>query len=351
MTARWRHHQPVVRSRRAVLGMMAVALTTGAAPASALATGRSPRIEASAKTRSLLLAADQASERVLVLDPNDESWADRGRRALRSAARAALWSWSPADDGGLNALNPQRSWRNVSEAKHRVVDGRQWLLTCASAGLAAMVSYPHGDVAWAAVVGGNTHSLELLPNGNVAVAASTGGFIRIYTASQGPRSAEYAQFDLPGAHGVQWDDANNMLWALGESELIGLKIDGTDARPEVEPGPTVSLSDTGGHDLAAVAKDPNRLWVTTTHHVRQYSSSEDAFVAYPGQRGIDRAGVKSVGDDPETGQVLTVTPQSGNPCQWCTSTIDFHSPDGRQDTAGASLYKARWLLPSDTEGE
>ncbi|WP_269858575.1 DUF6528 family protein [Streptomyces sp. RPT161] len=343
---------PVARSRRAVLGMMAAALTTGAAPASALTVRPRARTEARARTRSLLLAADQASERVLVLDPTDESWAEHGTRAaLRSAARAALWSWSPTDDGSLNFLNPQRSWRNVSEAKHRVVDGRQWLLTCASAGLVAVVSYPHGRVAWATVVGGNAHSLELLPGGNVAVAASTGGFVRIYTASQGPGSARYVQYGLPGAHGVQWDEANSTLWALGESQLVGLKVDGSDAEPEVSTGVTVNLPDTGGHDLSAVARDRNRLWVTSTHHVRQYSISDDAFVGYPGQAGIDRAGVKSVGDDPVTGQVLTVTPQSGNPCQWCTSTIDFHAPDGRQDTAGASLYKARWLLPYDSDDE
>jgi hypothetical protein len=337
-----------VRSRRAVLGMMAVALTTGAAPASALATRPGTRTRARASTRSLLLAADQASERVLVLDPDDQSWAAHGTRAAqRAAARAALWSWSPADDGSLNSLRPQRSWRNVSEAKHRVLDGRQWLLTCASAGLVAVVSYPHGRVAWATVCGGNAHSLELLPGGNVAVAASTGGFVRIYAASQG--SARYVQYNLPGAHGVQWDEANNTLWALGETQLVGLKLDGSDAEPEVSTGVTVNLPDTGGHDLAAVARDRNRLWVSTTHHVRQYSISDDAFVGYPGQAGIDRAGVKSVGDDPATGRVLTVTPQSGNPCQWCTSTIDFHSPDGRQDTAGASLYKARWLQPYDSD--
>lgn len=53
--------------------------------------------------------------------------------------------------------------------------------------------------------------------------------------------------------------------------------------------------------------------------------------------------MKSVGDDPLTGQVLTVSPAEDNSCAWCTSTIRFHGPDGSRRIAGTSLYKARWM--------
>ncbi|MEY9967084.1 hypothetical protein ABIA33_005149 [Streptacidiphilus sp. MAP12-16] len=341
-------------ARRAVLGLLAAAATTvAAAPPPQRAGNRnqnSARIDLAAARGSLLLAADQASERVLILDTDDSSWLGRGRPARRSAARAALWSWSPADDSRLHDLAPQHGWHNVSEAKHRVLNGQEWLLTCTSAGMAALVSYPQGRAHWATVISGaNLHSMEILPDGNVAVVASAGGFVRVYTASQGSRSTRHYQFSLPGAHGVQWDDVRRRLWVLGQHQLLALRVGGTAAHPRLTATHIVDLPEQGGHDLATVEGNPDRLWVTTGGRVRQYSIPDDAFVPYVGQQGIDRSGVKSVGDSPVTGQVLTVTPDAANPCTWCTSVITFHLPDGRQDLAGTSLYKARWMPRPDTQ--
>jgi hypothetical protein len=326
-----------------VLGLMAAAVTTTALPPTAAqaSSGDATDQALAVPNRSLILAADQASARVLVLDANDSTWLAHNKPALRSAASAARWSWSPTDADDLDDLSPHRTWDNVSEAKHRVLDGQEWLLTCASAGLAALVSYPSGRVRWATeMLGANPHSIELLPHGNIAVAASAGGFIRLYAASRSSRSTRHAHFDLPGARGVHWDDTSGTLWALGDFQLFALKVGGTSAHPTLTPAYSIYLPTPGGHDLGTATAD--RLWVTTNGHVLQYSIPDTAFVPYNGQATIDGAGVKSIGADPLTGQVLTVAPSSDNPCTWCTSTITFHLPDGRQGIAGTSLYKARW---------
>ncbi|WP_157596649.1 DUF6528 family protein [Streptacidiphilus rugosus] len=299
---------------------------------------------AAAGAGSLVLAADQASERVLLLDVTDPAWqhATRGVHDLR-AARAASWSWSPLDREELAGLEPKRTWTNVSEAKYRLWNGTHWVLACASGGLAAMVSYPAGWVWWAGRTGANAHSVEVLPNGNVAVVASTQDFVRIYTASQSALSAHYTQFDLAGAHGLQWDQTRRLLWAVGDTRLVALTIGGSASHPQMKLERSVALPSHGGHDLNAVASAPNLLWVTTNTHVHQYSIAGNAFVPYTGQAGIDTPGVKSIGDDPVSGQVLTVAPDSENPCQWCTSTLTFHLPDGTRRIAKTSLYKARWM--------
>ncbi|WP_235096979.1 DUF6528 family protein [Amycolatopsis decaplanina] len=99
------------------------------------------------------------------------------------------WAWAPSAANGLADLaDLAAAWSNPSDAKLAERGGEKYLLTSASGGFAAVVPYPAGDRAyWAANVGGraNPHSIELLPDGNVAVAASTGGWVRIYTASQG----------------------------------------------------------------------------------------------------------------------------------------------------------------------
>lgn len=71
----------------------------------------------------------------------------------------------------------------------------------------------------------------MLPDGNVAIAASTGGYVRLYAASQGPRASRYVQYRLAGAHAVSWSESRNLLWVMGTSELHGLALTGTAARP------------------------------------------------------------------------------------------------------------------------
>ncbi|WP_052441481.1 DUF6528 family protein [Streptacidiphilus anmyonensis] len=288
-----------------------------------------------------MLAADQASERVLVLDANNPSW-QHAMHPMR-AVRAASWSWSPLDHSSLARLSPKRTWSNVSEAKYRLWRGEHWLLTCASGGLAAMVSLPDGTVRWAGRTDANAHTLEVLPDGNIAVAASTQDFVRVYTASQSSRSMHYAQFQLAGAHGLQWDPAGGLLWAAGTTRLVALSVGGTAARPRLHLVRSVALPSREGHDVNAVASAPGLLWVTTDSHVYQYSIAGKAFVSYSGAAEIDGPGVKSISDDPVGGQVVTVAPDGENPCEWCTSTITFHVPDGVQSVSRSSLYKARWL--------
>ncbi|WP_441249081.1 DUF6528 family protein [Kitasatospora sp. McL0602] len=315
-----------VPSRRSVVGAAVAALLAPGRPAAAQGLPTSDR--------SLVLAADQASGRVLLVDPNDLPWHD-GRADVRgpAAARLALWSWSAADVLGLggDGLGGDGSWWAVNEAKYRRWRGEGWVLTCASGGLAAMVSFPEGRVRWAARPGGNPHSLELLPDGRLVVVASDPGFVRLYSSS-----TRYTQYDLAGAHGVQWDADRRLLWVLSDRALTAFTTG--DA---LAPVRSVPLPTPGGHDVGPAA--PDRLWVTTNRHVYQYSIPADAFVRYPGDRSIDGPGIKSIGSDSRSGEILTVNPDSENTYPWCTSKLTFHHPDGTTRLAGASLYKARWL--------
>ncbi|MGW5399199.1 DUF6528 family protein [Streptomyces sp. NPDC003952] len=283
------------------------------------------------------MVTDQAARAIVVLDP------EQIRTYLAGRRRVGYWSWSADDDPSLARLSPGRSWTNPSEAKTRSLDGSQYLLTTASGGLAAVVRYPDGKVRWAANTGtGNVHSIELMPDGNVAVTSTTPGTVRLYTASQGSRSTTYTGCRLPGAHGVHWDPASQRLWALGANQLISFGITGTPASPHLVPDGAVTLPTSGGHDLAPVLTQPGRLWVTTSSKVYLYDLAKKEFVGYPDQASISRKDVKSISDEPVTRQVLTAIPEPGNLCGWCTSTLTFHSPDYTRRLDGIQLYKARW---------
>ncbi len=225
---------------------------------------------------------------------------------------------------------------------------RQVLLTAASGGLLAMVDYPSGRKRWAVNAGGpaNPHAVELLPNGNVAAAASTGGWVRVYTASQGPDSANYVEFPLKTAHGVLWDPLGGLLWTIGHDHLVALRVGGTAAAPTLTEVRRVALPSADGHDLQPVYGDPNRLWITTGSGVYQYRKLSNSFsTGFRGADRINRPAVKAVGNNPVTGQVLETTPKQGCRTTWCTDTVDLFQPAGQRTRTGAEFYKARWWTP------
>ncbi|NUP82006.1 MAG: MurR/RpiR family transcriptional regulator [Nonomuraea sp.] len=292
--------------------------------------------------RTPVAVTDQASRHILVLDP-DRDWAEES---------AVLWRWQPDADSGVE--DPQGSWRLPTDARlrHDASTGRQYVLVSDSCGLLAAVPYPQGGaVAWSVNAGAaaNPHGVERLPDGNVAAAASTGGWVRVYTASQGPRSHGYAEDLLPGAHEVLWRDDMRALWAVGDDLLVRYDVGGTSASPTLRRRASYDLPSAGGHDLQPVAGDPRRLWVTTVDGVYQFDVVDGAFVAGPPQgTALDRPNVKSVGTDSRSGVVLQTTPKPGNESDWCTDEVDFYaggSPEGSRRLPGAQIYRARWFSP------
>ncbi|GGU14050.1 DUF6528 family protein [Nocardioides albus] len=329
---------PVPHLTAAAIISTAFALVTSITPVAAAPAAAQPASATGGANASPydIVVTDQASDRIIVLDANDVDWTSGAER----------WAWKPTAAEGFGDLTD--NWGLPDEAKLRHRDGRRYLLTTDSYGLAAVVPYPTGRGSyWAADVGraDNAHSIELLPSGNVAVTASTGGWVRIYTASQGRRSAAYTQLPLAGAHGAVWDPTTRLLWTLGDHELVGLSIGGTRAEPTITRAVTHPLPTAWGHDLQLVPHRPDRLWVTTGSRVYQVDKATGTFHDdYPGAETIDVAGVKSVTTNPATGQVITTKTEPGNPCTWCTSTVRMHRPTDSRTLPGGQIYKARWWV-------
>ncbi|WP_349362025.1 DUF6528 family protein [Streptomyces sp. H27-C3] len=323
--------------RRAMLRAGAAALGASAATASA---GRAQGAARPWPGR-LILACDQASRSVLLLD---EAATNRSARGwARPADLSPLWAWSAETDPQVADLDPQRFWRNVSEAKTVSAGGASLILTCASEGLAAVLRVETGRVAWAVSLPlANLHSMELLPDGNIALAASTAGFVRVYAASQGPRADTHSEVPLPGAHGLHWDANGGLLWALGTRVLMALAVEGSARHPRLTPVRTLPLPEPGGHDLSPVPGAPGRMWLSTRTRVHQFSVRRSEFTPGSWWLRLDRLSIKSVSQNRLTGRILTVSPDPASPCTWCTSRIQFHSPHATAEFAGSSLYKARW---------
>ncbi|MFI1679157.1 DUF6528 family protein [Streptomyces sp. NPDC020607] len=344
--------RPARPSRRAVVIGAAGAGIAAALPVTrAHATGGDHGIPVGTPP---VLLTEQASRRLLVLDPRRRVW---DPAADPSAVR---WEFSPVGDARYKDLLPDVSWVYPCEAKVRLHRRRAYVLTTASFGFVAVVEHPTGRRYWGTAIGPgddlfNPHSAEILPDGNVAVACSTGARVRLYAASQGPRATRYAEAELKGAHGLHWDGALGVLWALGDDELVTYEVSGTAARPALRRTSAIGLpvgtpgKTPGGHDLFPVRERPGRpgrLWVTTSAAVFQYETKSRVFVRdFAGAAEISRKSVKAVGDDPRTGQVLTTVPEGGLEETWWTTTVSVHRPEAAYKLVNGGIYKARWWLP------
>jgi len=259
-------------------------------------------------------------------------------------AEGVIWSWSPGEQDESNAAG----WWLPSDVKLRenANDGGQWIVVADSCGYAGVVSFPGKRIQWSRRVGGNPHAVELLPDGNIAVAASDGGWVRVYTASQGAYSETYGEFRLPGAHGVLWDPERAVLWSVGDERLIALQVEGPTDSPTLKPVHERELPSLWGHDLAPVYGDTDRLWVTTNSGVYQYLKSSDSWSdGYRGAERTNRPFVKSVGNQP-SGAIVQTVPKPGMLHAWGTDTVDLlFSPDRQWTLPGASIYKARVWRP------
>lgn len=294
-----------------------------------------------------IAATNQANNRIELYDPADADW---------NGADALKWAWKPNEALGYS---PQEVslWYGPTEAKLR---GQ---VVVATAGrLATIAAYPSGTRIWAADVGSgsNPHSAELLPDGNIAVAASDGKWVRVYTSSQGANSATFAQYDLNFAHAVHWDADDELLWVIGhdsvnnEHILTALRVGGTPANPTLteEPGRRSILPTPWGHDISAYYGDSNLLWVSTNLGAYLYDKTAKTFT--PAPDGADREFVKAIGSLP-SGQIVETKPDNTKTppgaCTtngWCTDTVDFYAPSATRTVTGAAFYKARiWNNPVD----
>jgi hypothetical protein len=284
-----------------------------------------------------IAATDQASRKIVVFDPADPDWNDEG---------AVKWSWSPSASNGFSGLTWGWGLPSGVKLRNNSISGGQSLVVTDSKGLAAIVPYPEGDSKqWGLVVGGDPHEAELLPNGNIAIAASAGGWVRLYTSSQGPTSSTYVEYPLSGAHGVLWDPDLKVLWALGDYLLVALKVGGTDSSPSLEEVILKKLPTPLGHDLQPVYGNSDRLWVSTGSKVYQYVKSSGTWdPVFPGHMNISRPRVKSIGNQP-SGQVVSTVPKKGCRSDWCTDTVDFFEYAMTRTRTDAAFYKARIMNP------
>lgn len=241
-----------------------------------------------------------------------------------------LWSWRAKDRAEL-PIELQNSFGTTSECKP--VDNGKRLLVTSSGGGCALLELPSGKPLWWARAT-NAHSIEALPGGLIAVAASVGkGGDTVQLFDEKVPMEPLTKIVLPSAHGLVWDETRKCLWALGFGELLACSIDGRKITVKARH----TLPDDDGHDLSAAPGSPD-LFVTTHASVWRFNRDEAVFRADLDLK--DRPEVKSVDIHPRSGRTAVIQPSGKS---WWSDSLELLHPATKLPCKGETLYKARWL--------
>lgn len=301
--------------------------------------------------KGMILVTNNSTKSLEMYDAGTKDW---------SKPEAKKWTWRPSVSSGFSTAE-SNSFGGGSEVRVRQVKAwnNEVFMSLTDTKMAAILSWPGAVRKWSLPIDGNLHAAEILPNGNVALAASDGNWVRVYCSSQGPDNANFVQYDLNASHAALWDPTYNLLWVTGQDPRTGahiltaLEISGPAAAPELKEAIAYRavLPTAWGHDVAPYYGDVNRLWVSTNGGVYVFNKTAKTFVVAPG--GSNRTFVKAVGNI--AGGLLVQTradaSKSPTPAQhcglngWATSTVDFYTPSGSlyatRVAPGACFYKAR----------
>ncbi|MDF3078449.1 MAG: hypothetical protein K0S09_2338 [Sphingobacteriaceae bacterium] len=247
-----------------------------------------------------------------------------------------VWSWYP-NKAGINSNH--LSWfRAPSDAK--VVYGGQFILMTASGGGVALIRIADKKAVFYAYAGSNPHSAELLPDGNIVTASSTGNYLKIFSVDTLQSSDKVYSKTIPIAfgHNVVWDKKNRVLWSAANDQLKRYIYNFNKHQPDLILKGSIPLPGSEAHDLFPVYGE-NALWLSNPTGVYKFDVATRKIQQIPNLFHD----IKSVTSGPKDYPVMITHPDT-TPKSWWTDEVN--SLDGKVlfKSTGLKIYKARWFL-------
>lgn len=229
----------------------------------------------------------------------------------------------------------------------------------------AIISYPTGKRIWyTSDPGSNPHSIEMLPSGNIVIASSSDGLLRLFKTSalvdkDRDVAKTYTDYKLDDAHGVLWDPEYQILWALGAYDLKAFSVVGEGSEESLVEVPQMSIKlpegKYWGHDLSADYTDTRYLYITVGSCIMRFDKENLSLIEdFPHSDLINRSNVKGFSNN-ISGNFFATGETGGEGCEWqdwwkaswCTNIIYYYRTNGETlekitlTTEKSAFYKAR----------
>ncbi len=257
---------------------------------------------------------DDSSKTILVVD------FDRGSSpADWNVEDGIVWEWSTDDAVGSSMY---RSNVSIDSVKYRYSEyyKKDVIVFCGSAGWVGIIDFATKELIFEDKPGKGPHSVELLPNGDLVVACSDNGgpegCVLYYPLASGASAASSAKVKLDSAHGVCYDPQNEIIWALGSTEIIGLKITGSGVSAKLTEisgtGASFAKGHSGGHVLSPAYGQPGKYWVSSSKQTWVFDSEKESISPTALQcKKYTNAEVKGMAYFPDGTMVQTAHDQGG----------------------------------------
>ncbi len=176
---------------------------------------------------------------------------------------------------------------------------------------AQMISYETKEVLWQVKNAPlNAHSIELMPNGIIAVSGTVGHSIHFYNLNSDDPEKIRAEVPHRDAHGVLWDPKYGVIWGAGTDQLFAYRVTvGEDGSVSVEKDEELSvITPEGGlHDLQPYYGN-NDLLLITGRNAHIYNKSDKSFTyTFEGVENAVSRSVKGIGIYPN-GDIVYIYP-------------------------------------------
>lgn len=187
---------------------------------------------------------------------------------------------------------------------------------------ACMVTYPEGKLVWSTkIAADNPHAVELLPNGYIAIASSSGNEVRIFDTTKDTDDFE-DYLNLLDSHGVIWDDKRQLLWAIGKQELVSYSFEVEDGTLYSTQEQSVTLPTKGGHDLTVDYANEDALLLTTGSGMYRFNIETSEFTElFTDNEEIPKRSIKGIGSFSD-GTVIYIKPD-GEYKVWTSKTLSI----------------------------
>jgi len=285
-----------------------------------------------------IIVTDTRAGSVAVLDLNkctDPSFADL------SDKKCVVWEWKEGNS----------SLAGIKVRESEFYDGLLMLLAY-SDGKAQIVDFTSKKVLWEVNGIYNAHSIEILPDGAVVVAASGNsnigyedGGLHYFPAG----STEESSFlSLPFAHAALWN--GETLWSVGFEGIVAVTVDGgqlgKDEKKSISvetihaASPAHAALDEGnagrftGHDMAPSSEE-GIYWISDNKGLWEFDSKAGTVVSLMGSTYFEK-GIKGIACFSD-GTVLLSAAGKGNPSSSVFTNVlrlfvDQASEDGTVET-------------------
>lgn len=274
-----------------------------------------------------IIAADKHNDKIYILDPSK-----------KNLNNGIVWSVSLDEVTGVKAGELPA----IAGAEIKWVMGGEYILLVAKR--IVLLRIADKKVVWYGKNGGGEcHSVELLPDGNVVTANPGSKNLKIFSVEHGVNNKlPVDSIEHKGAHGVVWDAKRELLWGVGGSELRAYRYNFNKKKPKLDSIVHSYPIEATGHDLYPVPGKDQLYYTNKNTWIFDIKTGKS--------KQLISKGAKSVSQNGPDGEIIyTVAVGKNNADKYginAAQTPFINSIDGAQrEFTGAGFYKARWFIP------